>query len=381
MSSSLLHKASLTLCTFLSLSVAGSLNVCAADLQTEASAVPVFGKVKVALIVTPESSPLTPALAPFRAGVEAAYEEDSNKFELVKYEATDKTDVINILNKAADEKAMLVIGPVLKNSVEQIAALPYLPLPVIAINRTDNEVQPELFMSIDVAVESEIEQLVKVAIENTVMHPSGNFVILSTPGEYDERIARSIRAELEKQGMTGEIRHISTEQLAYITTEMRGKNFRGCFFAMNPQQASLIRPYLPPELAVFGTSYTNPYRSNDTMASQTQANDLNGMVTLEIPAITQLDQENYLKYRPLLLKLNNDARHLFAVGVDTWQLGKQWLEWNQSIEIKNGLSGDIHFDKKQSSRALRKMDKTVVKPSRSLEDDVAFEENAEEAGL
>ena len=36
-------------------------------------------------------------------------------------------------------------------------------------------------MSIDVAIESEVEQLVKVALDNTAKNPVGAFVVLATP--------------------------------------------------------------------------------------------------------------------------------------------------------------------------------------------------------
>ncbi len=377
MSSTLLNKVCIVALSLLSLA---SQNTVSAQEAAVSTSEPV-NKIRVGLMVPPQNSTVAAATAPLIKGVEAAFKEDEDRYELIKYEVGESGDVLSVLNQAADTKAMLMIGPVLKTSVDKIASLPYLPLPVVAINKTDSAVQPELFMSIDVAIESEVEQLVKVALENTVQRPGTDFVVFATPNSYDERVARAIVQELRKNGAEGEIRHISTEQIAYIRTEMRGKSFRGGFFAMDPHQASLIRPYLPPELPVFGTSYTNPYRSNDLMTSQTQANDLTGMVTLEIPAITQLSHQNYLKYRPILLKLNSDDRHLFAVGVDAWRLGKSWLEWQDQIDIEDGLSGKIHFDKKVSSRASRTLDKTVVKPKRDLEDDVAFEESAEEAGL
>lgn len=377
MPSTLLNKVCVATLSLLLLTSLNSVNA----QEVAVSASEPTNKIKVGLMVPPSNSALAAATAPLTEGVETAFQEDQDRYELVKYEVSETTDVLDVLNQAADNKAMLMIGPVLKTSVEQIARLPYLPLPVIAVNKSDSSVQPELFMSIDVAIESEVSQLVKVALENTVQNPAGSFVILSTPNSYDERVARAISQELQKNGSVGEIRHVSTEQISYLRTEMRGKSFRGCFFAMNPQQASLLRPYLPPELPVFGTSYTNPYRTNDLMTSQTQANDLSGMVTLEIPAITQLTHETYLKYRPILLKLNSDARHLFAVGVDAWRLGKSWLEWQEQIDIDDGLSGKIHFDKKESSGAQRILDKTVITPKRDLRDDVSFEENAEEAGL
>ena len=187
------------------------------------------GKIKVGLMVPPQNSSLAAATAPLINGVEAAFKEDEDRYELVKYEISESGNVLDVLNHAADTKAMLMIGPVLKTSVDKIASLPYLPLPVVAINKTDSAVQPELFMSIDVAIESEVEQLVKVALDNTAKNPVGAFVVLATPNSYDERVARAIVQELSKNGSVGEIRHVSTEQISYLRTEMRGKSFRGAF--------------------------------------------------------------------------------------------------------------------------------------------------------
>ncbi len=336
---------------------------------------------KVGLLTAPQGSTVEKAIQPLKDGILMGYEGDRDSYELLMYPLDNPEEVQKVLNRAADDGVMLMIGPVLKSSVEKVSELPYLPLPVIAINRVSNEAVPELFMSIDMTMESEAAQLVDIALENTASK-MGDFVIISTPDPYDERVARAIKEEIEKRGAVAEIRHISEEQLAYMNTEMKGKGFRGAFFAMSPAKASLIRPYLPEDLAVFGTSYTNPAGTQDSMAGKTQANDLMGMVTLEIPAITQMDAADYAKYRPYLIKLDNADRHLFAVGVDVWNLSKDWLRWNEHIELAGGLSGRITFDKSRSSRVERKMDKTVVTPNAvNSADDVAFEETADEAGL
>lgn len=208
-------------------------------------------KTKIALIVSPKGSVLSEAAAPIQQGILAASHEAtaSGACELVQYELSNPQEAGAVLKKAADDGAVLAIGPVSRDAVQTISEMPYLPLPVVAINRPSGETAPELFLSIDISAESEVDQLAKIAVENTAQKAdlaANNFVILSTQDPYDERLARAMEAALVKVGAGAERRHISSDQIAYLRQEMRGKAFRGVFFAMNAQNASLLRPYLPP---------------------------------------------------------------------------------------------------------------------------------------
>ncbi|MFQ9938783.1 MAG: hypothetical protein ACLRW2_10465 [Parasutterella excrementihominis] len=153
---------------------------------------------------------------------------------------------------------------------------------------------------------------------------------------------------------------------------------------MNAQNASLLRPYLPPELPVFGTSYSNPMHQKDSMLAKTQSNDLNGMITLEIPA-----EENtstlVAQYKGERDNLSQEELQMFSVGVDAWTLGTKWIDWARRIEVPDGLTGRLSFDKDSGSKVKRELVKTVVGPNKtgkaSEEDLVQFTESAEEAGL
>ena len=337
-------------------------------------------KTKIALIVSPKGSVLSEAAAPIQQGILAASREAtaSGACELIQYELSSPQDAGAVLKKAADDGAVLAIGPVSRDAVQTISEMPYRP---------SGETAPELFLSIDISAESEVDQLAKIAVENTAQKTdlaANNFVILTTQDPYDERLARAMEAALIKAGAGAERRHISSDQIAYLRQEMRGKAFRGVFFAMNAQNASLLRPYLPPELPVFGTSYTNPMHQKDSMLAKTQANDLNGMITLEIPA-----EENastlVAQYKGDRENLSPEDLQMFSVGVDAWQLGTKWIDWARRIEVPNGLTGRLSFDKDNGSKVKRELLKTVVSPNKtgktSEEDLVQFTESAEEAGL
>ena len=318
-------------------------------------------KTKIALIVSPKGSVLSEAAAPIQQGILAASREAtaSGACELIQYELSSPQDAGAVLKKAADDGAVLAIGPVSRDAVQTISEMPYLPLPVVAINRPSH------------------------TAHNTDLAAT-HCEILTTQDPSDERLARAMEAALIKAGAGAERRHISSDQIAYLRQEMRGKAFRGVFFAMNAQNASLLRPYLPPELPVFGTSYTNPMHQKDSMLAKTQANDLNGMITLEIPA-----EENastlVAQYKGDRENLSPEELQMFSVGVDAWQLGTKWIDWARRIEVPNGLTGRLSFDKDNGSKVKRELVKTVVSPNKtektSEEDLVQFTESAEEAGL
>lgn len=359
------------------------------NVNIQSERVTVSNRTKVALIVSPARSSVSDATKAVREGIMCAYEKDRASYDLVQYTLKDENQLPQLLNKIAEDGAMLAIGPITKSAVEKVATQSYLPLPVLALNRAVTTQVPSLFLSIDLTLEGETDQLVRIAIENTSQPENlgKNFVIFTTNDAYDQRLARAIEASVHKVGLVAERRTVSNEQLAYLTQEMRGKSFRGVFFAMDSQHASLIRPYLPPELAVFGTTYTNPMNQSDAMAAQTQVNDLTGMITLEIPAVTQMNSEQYIEYKPFLLTLQNDERHMFAVGVDAWNVGKEWMQWKKSVELNTGLSGALSINANNNGRVGRTLQKIVVKPGMEnpsgakADDLVQFEEKAEDAGL
>lgn len=333
----------------------------AAEVQSN---IPAYsGKIKIALFTAPQDSPIYVATQSLREGIATAAKEDSDRYQLVQYTLQNSSQVLQLLEQAADDKVQLVIGPISKEAVETVASLSYLPVPVLALNRPSGSSPAELFLSIDLSAEGEAEEIVKLAIENTAGSDNAgkNFVILSTNSPYDEKLARAFEKELAAAGVGYEKRHVSKEQLAYIKQEMRGKGLRGVLFAMSAEQASLIRPYIPLELPVFGTSYTNPMNQADDMAAKTQANDLLGLVTLEIPAVASSSPQ-FAKYKSQMEELGRDQRHLFALGVDAWNLGKQWLQWEKKGEFPEGLSGRLSFNKDLDSRVRRTMEKVVVKP-------------------
>ncbi len=355
----------------LSVIVAGAIpfiDICAQEVPAESVAMitPNRQKLKVALIVSPKGSELWKAAEPLRAGIYAAYAQKKNDYDLVEFTLSDPTKIEEVLNSVADSGALLALGPLARQAVENLSELSYLPLPVVAINRPKEGAVPELLLAIDMSAESEAEQLAKIAVESTAdKNSGGSFVIFTTQDSYDQRVARAIDSALRALGVHAERRTVTSVQLSYLTQEMRGKAFRGVFFAMNAQQASLLRPFIPRELPLFGTSYTNPMHQTDSMQAKTQSTDLIGMVTLELPAESLLSLSEYSKFSDQYSKMGQDQREMFSVGLDAWRIGEQWLQWRKNFDYADGMSGKISYVKDQSPRVKRQLNKAIVDPARA----------------
>jgi outer membrane PBP1 activator LpoA protein len=360
-------------CTAILLSVAG-FGVCA----EEALGTKAVDKPLVILFAPSENTPAFSLTQPFRDGILAAYEEDKDQYELRQMPLDPGSNVEEALAAAADAGAMLVIGPIFKNSVNEVATMSYVPVPVLAINRTQQQEVPKLFMSIDMSSEGQMEQLVREAVTKTADGAAGQpFVIFTTEQAYDQGLSRVAQEELLKQGVAADVVLIAPENFGALRKRFESARPRGAIFATDSAHASLVRPYLPSDVATFGTSYTNPQTQSDPMTALTQSNDLKGMVTLELPSIIEMDAPTYSKYRDRLMQLKGDDRLMFSIGVDSWRLGKDWLQWHEKMDYADGLSGKLHFDKNASPRVQRELVPAVVttKAQTHAQDELEFEED------
>lgn len=336
----------------------------------------------VVLLTPPQNSAAYAYTKPIRDGILTAFEEDKDRF-LVKELPTDSQNVINALNSAADQGAMLVIGPVLKNEVKAVSEIPYLPLPVLAINQITSSTPPKLLMNVDITSEGELDPLIREAVTmtNDTPNAANPFLIIGTGNAYDQHLMEVAKAIFAKLHIPVMSQTISPVTAATTAMEAAKAHYRGVLFVCNSAYASLVRPYLG-DTPIFATNYTNPFNNADQMTAQTQANDLRGMVALEVPAITQLDSSTFDKYRKQLMMLSGEKRQMFAIGVDIWKAGKEWLEWKQQFDHIDGLSGNLHFDRMKSPTIERRVQAkaltNMVQLNEQEEPDFIIEEGKKE---
>ncbi len=92
-----------------------------------------------------EDSPLAQPAQWAADGLIAANYASKGSASLISVRPTPGATVMDQLNAAAHAGAMVAVGPLDRSSVEQIAAQPFLPLPVVTLNQVplENEIEPE----------------------------------------------------------------------------------------------------------------------------------------------------------------------------------------------------------------------------------------------
>ncbi len=98
---------------------------------------------KVAVLLPARGRFAGPAEA-IRSGLLGAWYADTreNRPQLVFHDSSDPERIWPLLHQAAEEGADLVVGPLTKDAVRQLARAGGLPLPVLALNRVTTDTQP-----------------------------------------------------------------------------------------------------------------------------------------------------------------------------------------------------------------------------------------------
>lgn len=98
-------------------------------------------RVQIAVLL-PETGRYAEAGAAVRTGIVAAQARDGQGTELKFYPSRDPRQTPDLLRQAAAAGASLAIGPLEKEAVDALAALPTLPIPTLALNRATGEAAP-----------------------------------------------------------------------------------------------------------------------------------------------------------------------------------------------------------------------------------------------
>lgn len=156
---------------------------------------------KLALLL-PTSGRLAKAGEAIRDGFFAAYyhslQEQNRVPEILQYDS--EGDIVQAYEQAVSDGAELIIGPVDKEKVAELALMPALPVPVLTLNYTDTTegVTPEGFYQFGLAVEDEARQVARQAFLE-----GHRYALIMVPSQdWSERSARAFAEEWQKLGGT-----------------------------------------------------------------------------------------------------------------------------------------------------------------------------------
>jgi outer membrane PBP1 activator LpoA protein len=283
-------------------------------------------------VLLPDSGRFVEAGNAIRDGLlAAAYAQPAEqRAQLRFYDASEPSRIESLVQKAADEGAIAVIGPLQKEAVQKLVRAASLPIPVLALNRlpaTADANPPAKLYQFALDPDDEARQ----AADRAWADGSTSALTLTPEGAWGERLLQSFRGRWETLGgrLVGQQTYKSeqTDSSAPIGRLLAGAApLPGpvALFLVVPTPAKALElwPQLQAQwganLAVYATSHVY---SGQFHPEQDQP--LVGLTFADIPWLVQPNDQGPLSRAQLPATLGSRQGlmlRLFAMGIDSYQL-------------------------------------------------------------
>lgn len=305
-----------------------------------------------------------------------ANEKELPKTPAIKiYDTSHVTDVRTIYNRAVQEGAQFIIGPLTKDEVNQLNGMNF-PVPTVMLNYMTHPASSTNLMQFGLSSEQATEQ----AAEHARAQNVSRILVITPRGDWGDHIQQVFMNQWQQLG--GEIAGavsidpkddldakieaiLNVDQSKYrgkvlselfhepVKTELRRRqDIDGIFIATDPSLTSQIYPLLR-----FYYAGNLPVISISTIYSGIENirenQDLNGIQFDDMP---WLFEENSLQEKIIALWPDNYRQNnrLYALGVDAYQLTLLFNRLNlmPNFEV-DGVTGDLFLnDQRQIVRQL-----------------------------
>ena len=365
---------------------------------------------KIAVILPPVNSPFDEINNAIIKGIDAANSRAGTPVEVLPLHRKAGQNAMSQLQDAALMGAVVAIGPMTRDEVAEVSRLSFLPLPVVALNRSEQaELSPKLMINFSLSAEEEAKQIAQLAIaalpatNSKGEKPKVIIFEVSTPLE--QRIANVYAQELQVaqipfervqltqelmnqprfyESLQSEIEKPKLEALPdrkedpYNYNRVKARNDRlmseyraqlafaeppyfAALLAMDSRTAALVTPRLPRLTRAWGTSLVNPGdTSQGYIASLTY--DLRNVGLVDAPFVlnqTATNSDNPSSDIPKDVL----QRRLFAFGSDAFRLASQWMHWQKQIEF-SGDTGKLYLNVEASAEVIRHAQPAIIEPNK-----------------
>ncbi len=258
-----------------------------------------------------------------------------NRPQLRFYDTNDPEGVPNLLRRAAAAGAVQAIGPLRKASVQTLTQLPRLPIPTLALNRTDSAHLPEPLYQFALAPEEESQSVAEAAWQ--AGHRRA--LILYPKAAWGQRLLQGFRQRWRQLGgqFVGEIPYSSPTGLQILSDRPADFLF---LIATADQAQSLVPRLRETRLPLYSTSHVLGDMSRPKP-------ELAGLYVVEIPWLLHPEGNDVLSLEHLRRRtaFNPHYVRLYAMGIDAYQLLPKlpWLEDHPQARFP-GKTGNLRID-------------------------------------
>lgn len=283
---------------------------------------------------------------------------DDAKTDLIFFDSASGEPIQQIYQKAVSAGANVVIGPLDKEQVTQLAKLPNLTAPLLTLNYLPSTMlTSDLFFQFGLAAEDEAKQISTEVYQLGYRAP----ILLYPDNDWGSRSAAAFRADWQQKGgriitdtgyepssrsdyttLVKRALGVHTDISSGQTKEIRRQDIDAIVLISDAASARQLQPlinyYFANDLPIFATSHIFPGKVDSTKDS-----DINRVQFTEIPWL--LDNQAQLKREYLnqpLASESADILRLVALGIDSFHLAPRlaWLKSNPNNTV-SGVTGKL----------------------------------------
>lgn len=337
-------------------------------------------KIKTIALLLPQDGRYAQVGAAIRDGFLSAWYGDNQRVDqpMVNVYDSQQGPIQAVYQRAVEDGADLVVGPLEKNAIETLASLEELPIPTLALNQLDDLesvrhlIDANSLYQFGLPPEEEARQVAAQALERHYTHT----IAITPEGAWGDRLFDAFKTYFEENGGTI-LKHVIVpadtvdysslikSMLNIEASEARAKALESTlrrkieaeprpradmdfiFLAAQPVQARQIRPQLlfhrSSKTPVLATShvYGLPVRDEPDL-------DMEGVLFADMPWM--LSQAQRDRSTPLAMQNNWPDTNaiflrLFALGMDAYSIGPHLgrIRYVDAAELQ-GQTGTLHVD-------------------------------------
>ena len=364
----------------------------ASDQSALRSTATAVSKTKIAVLMPNADNPLNVFAQAIVKGIRAENKQLSTPHEIILLPRKIGQSTLSHLQDASLMGASVAIGPITRDDVNEISELPFLPLPVVSLNLPEDDVKsPELLMNFSLSLEEEAKQVASMAIQSLAKEnkDSLNIVLFEGASPINQRVANTFEQALAKESISitripiskelltlpklYEVKNFSSltlgtkslpdtaegyenakqynENLTQSFSKLGSSSYSAVFLVTDARTAALIKPRLPRDTRVWGTSMINPGNPEQSVIASL-AFDLQNTGFVDAPLILRYNNQDFKASFGETPPNSLIARRLFAFGVDAYRLARLWMRWQPEITMA-GTTGSLSFKKSVSANVSR----------------------------
>lgn len=294
-------------------------------------------------VLLPQSGRYASAAQIVRDGIVAAQAADpQGKRPTLRFYDSATGSAADLVRQAVADGAGMVIGPLQKQAVDQLASTSTLPIPVLALNQASGErTPPANFFQFALSPEDEAASVARAAWDEgrrtaLMLYPEGN---------WGNRLSRAFRQEWKALGgqmAASQSFDPAAADFSGTVSDLSGRA-AGADFVFLVATAKLARQIWPQIRHKIGTDVP-VYSTSNIYSGRFDPERDRGLVGLnfvEIPWLLESAQGDAVSAKGLYGKLPR----LYAMGVDAYRLGSRldWLSGSAQARVQ-GKTGILSMD-------------------------------------